>query len=204
MSRRTANIGRHYFEELYTRDPDPWRFGSSPYEREKYAASLSALPRQTYECGLEVGCSIGIFTRMLAQRCGSLLAIDVAEAALAQARINCPMPNVIFENRTIPSEWPPGRFDLIVLSEVLYYLDGATVARVARQACDSLSQSGGTILLVHYLGETDYPLTGDQAAGIFMHTAGMLPTHVARTRDYRIDVLESGAFAQGPAAPDGE
>ena len=32
-----------YFERLYARDPDPWRFATSEYERDKYAATLAAL-----------------------------------------------------------------------------------------------------------------------------------------------------------------
>ena len=33
-----------YFEQLYASDPDPWRFATSDYERDKYAATLDALP----------------------------------------------------------------------------------------------------------------------------------------------------------------
>ena len=90
MSRRTESIEPAYFDALYAADPDPWRFASSDYEREKYAATLDALPPRRFAAALEVGCSIGVLTRQLAARCDTLLALDVAEAALAQARARCP------------------------------------------------------------------------------------------------------------------
>ncbi len=127
MTRRTETIRPAYFDGLYANDPDPWRFATSDYEREKYAATLAALPARPFATALEVGCSIGVLTKQLATRCDSLLALDVAEAALDQARARC--PDVRFERRAIPDEWPPGAFDLIVFSEVLYYLDAAGIRR---------------------------------------------------------------------------
>ena len=188
MSRRTDSIGRGYFDQLYSRDPDPWRFASSPYESEKYAATLAALPPGQFASALEVGCSIGVFTRALAERCQTLLALDVAEEALQNARTTCPAPHVTFENRRVPEEWPAGTFDLIVFSEVLYYLVEPEVKQVALQVRQSL-QPGGTVVLVHYLGETDYPLTGDEAATAFIAAIGLQPVHQSRAPLYRIDVL---------------
>ena len=78
-----------YFRAMYAADPDPWRFASSDYERDKYAATLAAIGDAHVASALEIGCSIGIFTRALAPRCAALLAVDVAGAALAQARRRC-------------------------------------------------------------------------------------------------------------------
>ncbi len=188
MSRRTESIGPEYFNDMYAADPDPWRFASSHYEREKYAASLAALPQRRFASALEVGCSIGIFTAALAARCDWLVALDVADAALARARENCAEAHVSFANLRVPGQWPPGRFDLIVLSEVLYYLDQADLARVAGQARGAV-QPGGCILLVHFLGETNYPLSGDAAAERFMLEAGLPRLRQQRAPLYRIDVL---------------
>jgi len=188
MSRRVGSIDRGYFDALYAADPDPWRFATSAYEREKYAASLGALPDDVYVSGLEVGCSIGVFSRALATRCRHLLSLDVADAALAQARRHCDEAHVRFENRCVPDEWPDGRFDLIVFSEVLYYLDVPALCRVAEQTHGSLSK-GGVVLLVHYLGETDYPLSGDEAANLFMRNLDYKVLSQSRTDLYRIDVL---------------
>ncbi len=190
MSRYGSSMGRSYFDALYDEDIDPWRFGTSDYERQKYAASVDALPDPFYDSALEVGCSIGIFTGLLATRCGQLLALDVADKALAQARQNCPAPHVTFENRSIPKDWPTGSFDLIVLSEVLYYLDRSALDQTARHARAHL-RSGGAILLVHYLGETNYPLTGDEAATLFIETVALPVLTQKRTPSYRIDLLKT-------------
>lgn len=187
MTRRTTPIEPSYFEALYAADPDPWRFASSDYEREKYAATLAALPNRRFGRGLEVGCSIGVLTAQLAQQCAQLLAIDVAEAALAQARARC--PDVEFERRRIPNEWPEGVFDLILLSEVLYYLDRSGIERSAAHARTSLAP-GGSVLLVHFLGLTDYPVSGDEAADIFIATIGLRPARQHRAELYRLDLLD--------------
>ena len=76
MSRRKASLPSAYFEAIYQADADPWRFATSDYEREKYAATLAALPLQAYRSGFEVGCSIGVLTSQLARRCDRLLAVD--------------------------------------------------------------------------------------------------------------------------------
>ena len=190
MTRFSSSIGRDYFEALYAADPDPWDFAGSDYEREKYAASLDALPHASYAQGLEVGCSIGIFTRLLAARCERLLALDVADTALAQARKTCTADNVVFENRSIPRDFPDGRFDLIVLSEVLYYLDKAELTQAALLVRSALAPEG-VALLVHYLGETNYPLSGDEAAECFIAASGLCGLRHIRTDAYRIDVLKT-------------
>lgn len=195
MTRRTETIRPDYFDALYAADPDPWRFATSDYERGKYAATVAALPSRRFAAALEVGCSIGILTAQLALHCDQLLALDVAEAALAQARARC--PGVIFERRTVPDEWPPGRFDLIVFSEMLYYLDSAAIAETARRAKAALNP-GGCVLMVHYLGGTDYPSTGDEAADGFAAAFGLSPTLRVREPLYRIDRLDPPTGAATP------
>ena len=114
-----------YFDDVYRANPDPWGFTTSPYESGKYAATLAALPRPRYANAFEAGCSIGVLTARLAPRCNRLLAIDVSEDALAQARARCAaFPHVRLERRLLPGEFPDadGPFDLILVSEVGYYL----------------------------------------------------------------------------------
>ena len=191
MSRFEGSIPPDYFDEMYARDPDPWRFAQSDYERDKYAATLAALPRARYAAGLEIGCSIGVLTRQLAGRCGALLSLDVAEAALELARQRCAdQPDVRFERRRVPGEWPDGRFDLILLSEVVYYLDRDDVRRLAARV-DAASMPGCDILLVHWLGETHYPLSGDEAAECFIETSAADVIESRRETAYRLDILRS-------------
>ena len=172
MSRFETSIPADYFDAMYAKDPDPWRFTASSYEQDKYAATLAALPRDGYANALEIGCSIGVLTRELALRCAALLALDVAEAALAQARHRCAdRANVRFARAEVPGEWPSGRFDLIVLSEVVYFLDRADVVRLVDRVAQTISPDAD-IVLVHWLGETSYPLGGDEAAEQFHGSVG--------------------------------
>ncbi|MFH6783830.1 MULTISPECIES: class I SAM-dependent DNA methyltransferase [Methylobacterium] len=191
MTRHTTSLPPDYFDARYAADPDPWNFAASPYERDKYAATLETLPRPHYAAALEIGCSIGVLTAALGARCDALLAIDVAEAALTQARTRCrDLPGVRLMRAQVPGEWPEGRFDLILLSEVVYYLDAGDVAGLAARIRACLLP-GGDVVLVHWTGETHYPLTGDEAADLFIReTSGHLAVdRQVRTGEYRLDVL---------------
>jgi 2-polyprenyl-3-methyl-5-hydroxy-6-metoxy-1,4-benzoquinol methylase len=186
-----------YFETLYASNPDPWQFNSSGYERKKYAATLAALPRPRYRCGFEVGCSIGMLTRLLAARCDRLLAIDAAAAPLPQARAaTADLAHVRIAQMRIPAEWPDQHFDVILLSEVLYFLSAADVAGAAAAVARTVSP-GGTVVLVNWTGRSDDPCSGNQAATIFIDAAASVlrPLTQSRTPGYRLDVL-----AAAPAA----
>ena len=191
MSRYTRSLPPGYFDARYAADPDPWRFETSRYEQAKYDATLVALPHARYVSALEVGCSIGVLTERLAGRCDRLVALDVAEAALDQAWRRCrAWEHIDFVRGQVPDEWPHGSFDLILLSEVVYYLDAADVGRLVKRVRGSL-RPGGDAVLVHWTGETHYPLTGDEAAELFTEEAAAFMTVVTRSRtaEYRLDVL---------------
>ncbi|GAB2861050.1 class I SAM-dependent DNA methyltransferase [Hymenobacter ruber] len=184
-----------YFDHVYQANRDPWNFEASPYEREKYAATLAALPHPHYAEVFEIGCSLGVLTAQLAPRCGRLLAVDVSEAALAQARARCAdLPQVEIRQLRVPEEFPNQSFDLIVLSEVGYYWSPADLARAADLLIAGL-KPGGQLLLVHWTPPVhDYPLTGDDVHEFFLaKTAENNPLrHLAgqRHETYRLDLLE--------------
>ena len=182
-----------HFDRLYTQDPDPWKFASSDYEQDKYAATLASLPDRRFTRCYEVGCSIGVLTRQLAPRCDAILGVDVAELALEQARIRCAdQPWVTFQKAIVPADWPPGAFDLILFSEVLYYLGIQGLQDAARRTAACLAP-GGTVALVNWRGNTDGACTGEQAADLFIAaTPGLVPGVPVRAEKYRIDVLTSG------------
>lgn len=191
MSRRTASIPASYFEDLYKAHDDPWRFRTSDYERGKYEDTLAVLSRPRYGSALEVGCSIGVFTRLLASRCDRVVAIDASAVALDAARAaSNDLPDVEFAQRAIPGGMPDGPFDLIVLSEVLYYLTMTDVQETAR-SCTTRLRRGGEIVLCHWLGETDYPLTGDEAADAFIKGASAPGSsqRTIRRGEYRLDQI---------------
>ncbi|MEP9380638.1 SAM-dependent methyltransferase [Aquabacter sp. CN5-332] len=193
MTRPAASLPSAYFETLYSRNPDPWNFETSAYERTKYRATLAALPHTRYAAALEVGCSIGVLTELLAQRCDDLLAVDASERALDRAIRRCrSLTHIRFAQCRVPDEWPQEAFDLILLSEVIYYLDRADVCRLAARVKTSLRQDGH-VLLVHWIGDTDYPLSGDEASELFIAEMKDTARQVkgGRTDRYRLDCLEA-------------
>ena len=194
MSRHTRTLPGDYFAGMYASDPDPWRFATSAYERDKYAATLAALPQARYRAAFEPACAIGVFTRALSERCDRLLASDLVPAAVAAARERCAdRPSIEIRQGSVPADWPEGRFDLIVLSEFLYFLAPADLAALVH-CVGAAIEPGGDVVLVHWLGVTDYPLSGDEAAESFIREAapfaGVL--HRSRTDAYRLDVLRAG------------
>lgn len=188
--RRDASIAPDYFEALYREHGDPWSFETSPYEAAKYARTLQALPDRRIGRLLEVGCANGVLTAQLGPRCDALLAIDVSDTALAAARDRCAdQPHVRFEKRRLPKDMPEGVFDCILLSEVVYYLDRADVEHAAAYL-QRATRSGGFLLLVHWLGETDYPLSGDDAVTSLRSVLGraVADVHAERHEQYRLDL----------------
>jgi 2-polyprenyl-3-methyl-5-hydroxy-6-metoxy-1,4-benzoquinol methylase len=191
MNEPRSTLRPEYFEEFYTVDPDPWKFAASPYERDKYALTLEAMPKLRYHSALEVGCSIGVLTRSLASRCDILVAIDAAQAPLVEAKRRCAdLSSVRFQQMFVPEQWPVGDFDLILLSEVVYYLSREDVSRLAVRVIKSLAK-GGSVILVHWTGPTNYPLSGDEAAALFIQRLGpeFVVDRADRYAEFRLDVL---------------
>jgi SAM-dependent methyltransferase len=190
--RRKTTIEPGYFEGLFREKGDPWNFETSPYEADKYARTLEVLPSARVASLLEVGCANGVLTAMLGPRCDAVLAVDVSETALAAARARCAdQPNIIFERCQLPQEEPVGFFDVILLSEVVYYLDRSDVERLAGYVTRAL-RSGGYVLLVHWTGETDYPLSADEAVLALQAALGDTVTDVLAERhdQYRLDLWQ--------------
>ena len=128
------------FRAHYERHPEGWDFEGSWYERRKRAVTLAALPRERYRAALELGCATGVLTRALTERADHVLGTDLVEAPLALARRNA--PDAEFRRMTVPGEWPDGAFDLVVLSEVGYYLSAEDLDRTIDRVLACLDDDG--------------------------------------------------------------
>ena len=183
-----------YFDRLYRENKDPWDFETSEYERDKYAATLAALPNERYQNAFEIGCSIGVFTRQLAPRCSRLLAVDGSEIPLRRARERLTdHPQVQIEPMCVPGNFPDDQYNLIVVSEVGYYWSWDDLAKAQERILEALLP-GGHLLLVHWILPTNYPLTGDEVHEAFhkaaQTTGSLMHRHHQRTAQYRLDVWE--------------
>jgi SAM-dependent methyltransferase len=149
-----------YFVQMYATDPDPWGFDSSWYEQRKYALTLAALPERRYERAVEPGCANGAFTALLADRCDRLYAYDLLDATVERARRRLAhRGHVDVRRERFPGWWPDGSGDLVVWSEIAYYLDGKGADEVIN-GLDRWLRPGGDLVAVHYTGATNYPRTG--------------------------------------------
>lgn len=182
-----SNYDRNHFERLYAAQIDPWRFRDSAYERDKYAATMQAMPRARFAKCLELGCSIGVLSKMLAGRCDAVVAVDTSETALAEARRTCAGLSIDFRQMHLPNGDLGRGFDLVVASEVLYYLDPGSLTLLARRLVERVNPAA-VCIAVHWTGETDYPTTADSAIEIFEREASLMRTAHHTTRHYRLDV----------------
>ncbi len=184
-------LGREYFEGLYAESGDPWSFETSEYERKKYERTLAALGGHRFHRALEAGASIGVFTRMLADLCDELLAVDVSARAVEAARARLSgQGHVRVERRSLPEEMPEGPFDLIVASEVLYYFPREEMLAVL-QAFERELAPAGVLLAVHWRRETKtYPLQGDEVHDLLMRHTRLNNKEAIIEGDYRLDLFE--------------
>lgn len=191
--RRSCVATNEYFERLYRRNADPWNYETSDYERSKYHATLAALPRERYRSALEIGCSIGVMTELLAGRCETLLAIDASATAVRHARVRCShLAQVRIETRRVPDEFPSGPFDLIVMSEVGYYLSPDDLRRTTARIVAQLTPRGHLLLVHHTARIGDATMSGHRVhevvLGELLHSQPPLVS--LREALYRLDLLE--------------
>ncbi|MDA8455710.1 class I SAM-dependent methyltransferase [Acidovorax sp. GBBC 3334] len=193
--RGPCGIAAPQFEALYEQSDDPWRFDGSWYEARKRRLLLASLPHERYARAFEPGCATGLLTAELAARCDSLLATDGADRALAIAarRLRPQHPHVSLARMWVPDEWPEGTFDLIVLSEFVYYLAPEAIDRLAQRVRGALAPDG-VVAACHWRP----PIAGCALAGDAVHER--LAQQLALRRalqatdaDFRLDVWTAGA-----------
>ncbi len=176
------------FEARYRQSRDPWHFGRSTYERGRYRATMAALTRSAYRRAFEPACSVGELTVQLAQRCGEVIATDLAPTAVALARRRCRgFPNVQVSQADLAAGSPPGPFDLIVFSECGYYFDAAALRAIVRDL-ESKLECRGEFVAVHWLGDSaDHVLHGDTVHELLRTGLSLEWVRGARHPGFRID-----------------
>lgn len=184
------SLAQAYFDDFYSGREDPWGFETRWYEERKRALTLAALPRRRFGSSLEIGCSIGVLTAGLADRVDDLLATDIAEAPLEIARRRLEgRSGVRFERRALPEDWPDETFDLIVVSEVGYYLSPDSLDELVRRAGRALNP-GGFIVACHWRHPvTDYPLRGDEVHASFRRSPALVRVGGYDDDDFLLDVF---------------
>jgi SAM-dependent methyltransferase len=141
------------FEAKYRADDDPWDYRTAWYERRKRAVTLALLPRERYRLAWEPACGIAVLTAELARRADRVVAADGSPRAIGLAALPADVADRVelgVARLPEPPAIPRGTADLVVLSEILYYLGDADRARTLEVAHDVL-RPGGDLVAVHWL-----------------------------------------------------
>lgn len=177
-------VDRPRLNALYATTDDPWAFRTSAYEQAKFRATREALPRQRYASALEIGCGNGELARHIAPLCAAYRGLDAVEAALVAARRAVPKGD--FRQIFLPARLPEGDHDLIVLSEVLYFLSPDGLRDLSRQVHERWPAAD--VICVTWLGDSGNPLQGEDALALFVSVSGRDYVRAGGTADYRIDL----------------
>lgn len=179
-----------HFETLHRQSDDPWSVRTRWYERRKRAVTVASLPRERYDRILELGASVGELTSDLAGRGDRVLAVDGSAAAVATATSRlAERQNVTVARMRVPGTWPPGTFDLIVVSELAYYLADDEWRAVIDRCTEALAP-GGDVLLCHWLGSADdFAQSGERAHETFRDASGLDTIVVHRDESFLLEVF---------------
>jgi SAM-dependent methyltransferase len=193
----TARLPDGYFDRMYADSADPWHLESRWYERRKYAITLALLPYPRYRHAFEPGCSIGVLTELLAQRCDHVTSTDVSVAALDATHRRLldagRRDRLTLLCQSIETPWPATPFDLIMLSEVCYYLDPATLRTTLDREVPRLTR-GATVISAHWRHNVDeYPMSGDHVSDIIGATAGLHHLGEYRDADVAVEVFDTAS-----------
>lgn len=144
---------RGKMDRVFSRGEDPYGYKRSPYETARLDAMEAALGDGRYAHAVEVGCAEGAFTQRLAARADRLLAVDISGVALERARGRLKdRPGVAFFEADVRDWSPQGPCDLVVLGDVLYYLDKPMVRAAFEEVFPRIKgwlAPGARLLLAH-------------------------------------------------------
>ena len=184
------------FDALYAADPDPFHVRSSFYEQRKIGLILNCLTKPTYEAAWDPACGVGELAARVADRAERVLASDASAQAVHLTRRRCSSTrNVEVMQLPLPQRPPDDNdpFDLIVVSEFVYYLPEPT-RRSTLEVLHAASAEGGELVAVHWRHHPqDAYVSGEQVQEEVV--SGLEPLgwrHVVQhdDRDFIIDVLE--------------
>jgi SAM-dependent methyltransferase len=182
-----SGVAPDHLAALYAESDDPWDFRQSPYEQEKFRATCAALPRPRYRSVLELGCGNGELARHIATRCESYTGVDAVETALDAARQAVPRGR--FVRAYLPAPLPGGGHDLILLSEILYFLDAPGIRDLAEQIDRRWPEAD--LICVSWLGPSGNSLQGQEALDLFRDARPRAFRCLRPGPGYRIDIAEA-------------
>ncbi|WP_099867229.1 class I SAM-dependent methyltransferase [Pararhizobium haloflavum] len=180
------------FEDLFRSNPDPWEYESSPFEAHKRKILLNHIGLRCRGRVLELACANGVTTQALLRCALRLTALDSSTTAIAQARARLTDADRLrLIHGELPYGMPKQQFDLIVVSEIVYYLHRSAYTFLARELLKRLALGGRVVVLHHHVNFTDATVRPEQAHCDFVRLLGkrLLLVRSTRTARYSVSVL---------------
>ncbi len=176
-------------DDLHSKHDDPWGTATRWYEKRKRQLLLAMLPRPRFTRALDLGCSTGTLTVDLVARCDELVAVDSSPHALeAAATLTQGVSNVELRLGDLSTEVPEGDFDLVVLSEVGYFLSPVALDRLIARIARVLTPDG-CLVVAHWRHPiSGWPLSGPEVHARFAQAAG-LPPVAGRYLDRDVEIV---------------
>jgi 2-polyprenyl-3-methyl-5-hydroxy-6-metoxy-1,4-benzoquinol methylase len=162
------------FADKFAQDADPWNTWNAPDEVLKRRAILHALPSRISGRMWELGAGNGSNSRALATRS---LRLDATEATkegtelVAQAVADSAGARAV--QLIVPAPPPSASYDVIVIAELLYYLDARAMAILARQVAARLRPGGSVVLAHHRITFYDFAQHADGIQERFLAATGL-------------------------------
>jgi len=181
---------RVYFNWKYRRQ-DPYGLLTQDYEIGKLDKTAGVAGEHApFGAILEIGCGEGPLTERLAPMARSTLAVDISDTAVARARERFKQsPDIRVERMDILVDEFPGPFDMVAVSEVLYYLERDQLQGAAERIM-GLVKPGGYLLLAHARA------LADDESGVEKKSFGAKTIHQLFTShsslEPQADILEPG------------
>jgi SAM-dependent methyltransferase len=152
--REPQTTTRAIVDRDFTTRKDPWKYESNPLESKRFLEQTAMLDSiregQLFPSGLEIGCAEGVYTEVLADRCESLLVLDLSPTALDRAQSRRQWSNrVRFGSFDLQHDPIPGAgtYDLIVVTGVLEYFQRPATILKMREKLASALQTNGYLLV---------------------------------------------------------
>lgn len=180
-------------EQVHQQAEDPWGVDTRWFEERKRDLVLACLPAARYAAAWEAGCSTGGLAQALLERCDSVVGTDSSGTAVAAARARFesePRARIVEQDVTVA--WPAASYDLVVLSEVGYFLSPRDLDRFAEIVEVSLRPEG-VLVLCHWRHPIEgWPLDGADVGVRLAARPGWSAQARYADRDVEILVLGRG------------
>jgi SAM-dependent methyltransferase len=170
-----------------------WDFSNAnerKWQRHALGVIATQIGKERWGDSLEVGCSEGVFTEELAQRCHSVTGYDISPVAVARAAERCKAyDNVRIRQGDAANDEIPGQYDLVFVMDVLWLVVGrARKSRITPKLAHALREGGLLVFsdsrmpkwIRHPFWSFLLPSGADEWAKLLERTPGLTVVHKER------------------------